>query len=144
MSLVIISMMTIVALGVVFADKEGCSCNKGCVPKPPENIKESGVDSENTEGNVQPLNTCMRTWIEYRNCSPKQWTWKVHKCVLVRGDWGGVTAHVICKGTWTQQCDKYRVWYNNCTHEVMYKEYLGRVTRSGTVYPDHWGDCNCP
>ncbi|RLG00875.1 hypothetical protein DRN58_02860 [Thermococci archaeon] len=57
-------MMTIVALGIVFADNEGCPCN----PQPPvSKIKET----ENTEGNVQPMNTCMRSWIEYRNCGPK-------------------------------------------------------------------------
>ena len=47
MSLVIISMMTIVALGIVFADEEVCPCNEdneGCVPAPIEDV-------ENTNGN---------------------------------------------------------------------------------------------
>jgi len=105
MGSIVILMMTVVALGIVFADdkdKEGCPCN----PQPPVTVAK---EIEDTEGNIRPLNTCMRTWIEYRNCSPKQWTWKIDKCVLVEGFWGGLTAHVICEGTWTQQCDKYRV-----------------------------------
>ena len=65
MSLVIISMMTIVALDIVFADdkdKEGCPCN----PQPPATVTK---EIENTKRDVQPTNTCMRTWIEYRNCN---------------------------------------------------------------------------
>jgi hypothetical protein len=139
-SLIIISMMMVVALGVVFADngdKEGCPCN----PLPPvSKIKET----ENTEGDVQHLGECMRYRIEYRNCTPKQWTWEVVKCVLIKAWWGGRTSKVWCKGTWTQQCDKYGVWYDNCTHQKLYEDYLGRVTLSGSETHSHYWDCSCP
>jgi len=113
--------MTVVALGVVFADNGGCPCN----PQPPiSKIKETEI--ENTEGNVQPLGECMRYRIEYRNCTPKEWTWEVVKCVLIKAWWGGRTSKVWCKGTWTQQCDKYGVWYDNCTHQKLYEDYPGK------------------
>jgi len=138
MGSIVILMMTIVALNVVFADEEVCPCSKGgCSPVPPMNI-------ENTNGNVHPMNTCMRSWIEYRNCTPKQWTWKLTKCVLLISNWGEMKSYGMCEGTWTQQCDKYRVWYNNCTHKVMYKEYLGRVTLSGSESHRNDWNCSCP
>ncbi len=137
MSLVIISMMTIVALGIVFADEEVCPCNEdneGCVPAPIEDV-------ENTNGNVQPTNTCMRTWIEYRNCNSPQWgNW--HVITYTRWGDGWKT---WCQRLYTQECDKYRVWYNNCTHQVMYEEYLGRKTRvidsDDRIIKDSWVHC---
>jgi len=126
MSLVIISMMTIVALGIVFADNGGCPCN----PQPPvSKIKET----ENTEGNVQPMNTCMRSWIEYRNCGPRRYDEHEYVCGCTC-IWTNMGRYCMwnCCHNWEQQCDKYRIWYNNCTHQMMYEEYLGRVTRSGT------------
>jgi len=148
MSLIIILTM-IVALGVVFADnkdKEGCPCN----PQPQiSKIKETSA--ENTKGNVQPLNTCMRYHIEYRNCSASHWTWRaghVEKELIqiypgvyrMRWSW-------YCTGYKTQQCDKYGVWYNNCTHQVMYEDYLGRVTRylDLRIYQkEAWHPPSCP
>jgi len=119
MGSIVILMMAIVALNVVFADEEVCPCSKGgCSPVPPMNI-------ENTNGNVQPMNTCTRTWIEYRNCSSPQWgNWHV----VAYTEWGDGWK-TWCQRLYTQECDKYRVWYNNCTHQVMYEEYLGRKTR---------------
>jgi len=132
MSLIIISMMTIVALSVVYADNGGCPCNSHPIK-----------DIENTKGDVQPLGECMRYHIEYR-CTPKQWTWEVLDCVVITSDWG-MTVRAHCRGTWTQQCDKYGVWYDNCTHRKLYEDYLGRVTRTGTksYWHESW-DCSCP
>jgi len=129
--------MTVVALGVVFADNGGCPCN----PQPPvSKIKEI----ENTRGNIQPLGECMRTWIEYR-CTPKEYTnWKVIRCVNI-AEWPTYEFYVKCERTWSQLCDKYRVWYDNCTHQVMYEEYLGEVIRSGKETSAHTDiKCTCP
>ena len=87
----------------------------------------------------------MRYHIEYRNCGPKQWTWETVKCVILGNELWGYTVRAYCRGTWTQQCDKYGVWYDNCTHRKLYEDYLGRVTRTGTIC--HWHeswDCSCP
>jgi len=70
-------MMTIVVLNVVFADKEGCPCN----PQPPANVTK-----ENTEGNVQPLGECMRTWIE-KDCGPWYNDHLDHISLVIVYDW---------------------------------------------------------
>jgi len=124
MSLVIISMMTIVVLNVVFADKEGCPCNKGCVPNPPENIKESAVDSENTEGNVQPLGECMRTWIE-KDCGPWYNDHLDHISLFIVYDWPYKYEYYRYYYAHERDCEKWRVWYDNCQHKELYREYLG-------------------
>jgi len=148
MSLVIISMMMIVALGAVFADnkdKEGCPCN----PQPPiSKIKETSA--ENTKGNVQPMNTCMRSWIEYRNCGTKKhpgaWTVYICKCKPAGGFL--VFCDSKCKRKLFVECDKYRVWYNNCTHQMMWSEYLGKAWKfvgyeyGGGVEGNPWS-CTC-
>jgi hypothetical protein len=125
MSMVIISMMMVVAFGVVFADKGGCPCNEdneGCVPAPIEDV-------ENTEGNVQPMNTCMRSWIEYRNCGTKKHpgAWTVYECKCESAGGFLVFCDSKCKRKLFVECDKYRVWYNNCTHQMMWSEYLGKA-----------------
>jgi len=132
MSLIVISMMTIVALGIVFAENGGCPCN----PQPPANVTR-----ENTEGNVQPTNTCMRSWIEYRNCGPRRYAgYYTYDCLCYEDpDFPIYECNWKTCREWTQQCDKYRVWYNNCTHTVIWEDYLGKVTRTGTECEYDWG-----
>jgi len=134
MSLVVISMMTIVALGVVFADNGGCPCN----PQPPvSKIKETEIG--NTEGNVQPLGECMRTWIE-KDCGPK-----VYYDPEFVGCWPGVSRYrVAWNWHWYRYCEKWRVWYDICQHKELYREYLGVFRESGTKFEDCWcSSCNC-
>jgi len=144
MSLIIISMMTIVALGVVFADKGGCPCNA----QPPATVTK---EIENTEGNVQPLGECMRYHIEYRNCSAPHWTWKAgdvkREMVEIYPGVYRMKWSWYCTGSKTQQCDKYGVWYDNCLHRVMWEDYLGRVTRylDFQIYQkEAWHPPTCP
>ena len=134
MSLVVISMMTIVALGVVFADKGGCPCN----PQPPvSKIKEI----ENTEGDIQPLGRCMRTWIE-KDCGPKVYDeghmvncWETVNPNIVR---------VIWDWHWYRYCEKWRVWYDICQHKELYREYLGTFREEGWHQEDCWcSTCHC-
>jgi len=134
MSLVIISMMTIVALGIVFADdkdKEGCPCN----PQPPANVTK-----ENTEGNVQPLGECMRYHIEYRNCGPKEY---VHTYMRGCHCYPQGACYYQCCREWEQQCEKWGVWYDICLHQTISETYYGTVTRTGKDCESYIGICCC-
>ena len=136
MSLIVISMMAIVALGVVFADNGGCPCN----PQPPvSKIKETEIG--NVEGNVQPLGECMRTWIE-KDCGPK-----VYYDPEFVGCWRCVNPReyrVAWNWHWYRYCEKWRVWYDICQHKELYREYLGVFRESGTKLEDCiCSSCNC-
>jgi len=134
MSLIIISMMTIVALSVVYADNGGCPCNKGnegYVPAPLEDV-------ENTEGDVQPLGECMRTWIE-KDCGPKvYYDPEFVSCRHYATDKPKYL--VVWNWHWYRYCEKWRVWYDICQHKELYREYLGVFRESGTKLED----CICP
>jgi len=134
MSLVIISMMMIVALGVVFADEGGCPCNSHPIK-----------DIENTKGAVQPLGECMRTWIE-KDCGPKFYDkgrfvscknhslWPYYPYKLVTWNWH-----------WYRYCEKWRVWYDICQHKELYREYLGVFREEGWhyTYCECYKSCDC-
>jgi len=126
MSLIIISMMMIVALSVVYADNGGCPCN---VPTSDE-TKETGI--ENTKGDVQPLDGCIRSWIE-EDCVPWYNDHFDHK-TLWKEYYAGipwVPYQFFHYKVWNyyyaheRDCEKWRVWYDVCQHKELYREYLG-------------------
>jgi len=132
MSLVIISMMMIVVLNVVFADKEECSCN----PQPPASVRR-----ENIEGNVQPLGECMRYHIE-KSCGPKYYD----KGYMVNC-WKTVDPNVMFvtwNWHWYRDCEKWGVWYDICLHRELYRDYLGSFKEDGWEYVhDYCSTCYC-
>lgn len=111
-------MMTIVALSVVYADNGGCPCN---APTSDE-LKETGI--EDTKEDVQPLDGCIRSWIE-KDCGPWYNDHLDHISLFRVYDWPYMYEYYRYYYAHERDCEKWRVWYDNCQHKELYREYLG-------------------